>query len=716
LHAVSVGEVLSCVELLRSLREELPHTPLYVSCGTLGGREAAEAKLSNLADGIFYAPLDFVFAVRGALRAVRPSVVLILETEIWPNLYREAKRAGAAVLVVNGRISDKAAPRYAQRRWFFSAALQHVDQILTQTANDQRRYVEAGAPAERVRVGGNLKYDFQASTARVPAAVLPLLTKPLWIAASTTGPMRDGDVDEDDAVLAAFSELRGEFPTLQLLVAPRRPERFEVVASKLRNKGISFLRRSQGEPSGEPTAVILLDSVGELGALFAYADVVFMGGTLAERGGHNILEPALCGKPVVAGPHMQNFAAIRDRFLAAHGYVEIDTPTELAPAVRMLLADVGLSESLGARARALAESERGATLRAVRLVAAYRWLFVPRAMPWGWAAPIMRLLGFLWTSGGAWKRAMTKPRSLSTSVVSIGGLAMGGVGKTPTTACIADALRARGYKPAILTRGYGRASSETVCLPRGADAPVSVTGDEAQLLLRSADVGIGSDRWNAGLEVEKQFSPDLFLLDDGFQHARLGRDVDIVLLDAMDPFAGDAVFPKGRLREPLAALERADIILITRAGRRRFDGLLPRLPKKPTFFADVEISSWIPEHPASRPVAAFCGLANPHAFFETLQDAAVRVVTTSVFADHHRYTPDEMKQIAQSAFSAGATVLVTTEKDRVNLPVNCDELVRPLRIITVAIRTKLRNEREFLSTIEDLLGWTSRAIDGHARG
>jgi 3-deoxy-D-manno-octulosonic-acid transferase len=324
LHAVSVGEILSSVELLRTLREGLPHTPLYVSCGTLAGREVAEAKLGEIADGIFFAPIDFVFAVRGVLRVARPSVLLVLETEIWPNLYREAKRAGAAVLVANGRMSDRAAPRYSRHRWFFSAALEQVDQILTQTVVDQRRFIDAGAPSERVHVGGNLKYDFQATASQTPAELLPILRRPLWIAASTTGPMREGDVDEDDAVLASYAEVVRDYPTLQLLIAPRRPERFDVVAEKLRAAGVDFIRRSQMEQGGESASVVLLDSVGELGALFPYADVVFMGGTLAERGGHNILEPALCGKAVIAGPHLENFAAIRDRFAAGRGYVPID--------------------------------------------------------------------------------------------------------------------------------------------------------------------------------------------------------------------------------------------------------------------------------------------------------------------------------------------------------------------------------------------------------
>jgi tetraacyldisaccharide 4'-kinase len=280
--------------------------------------------------------------------------------------------------------------------------------------------------------------------------------------------------------------------------------------------------------------------------------------------------------------------------------------------------------------------------------------------------------------------------------------------------CLAESLRARGYKPAILTRGYGRQSNQIVCLPKGSDAPVSLTGDEAQLLLKSADVGIGADRWETGQEMQKRFNPDLFLLDDGFQHARLHRDVDIVLLDALDPFGGDAVFPTGRLREPLEALHRADILVITRSGRRRFDGLLARLPRKPLFLADVIVSGWIPERPGLHAAAAFCGLANPQAFFETLAETGATVVTTAAFPDHHRYTHDELRRVAQSAVAAGADVLVTTEKDRMNLPPDVSDAIKPLQIYTVLIRTQLRNEADFLATLHGLLRSASRTNDGRA--
>ena len=236
----------------------------------------------------------------------------------------------------------------------------------------------------------------------------------------------------------------------------------------------------------------------------------------------------------------------------------------------------------------------------------------------------------------------------------------------------------------------------------------AATGDEAQLLLRSCNVGIGANRWSVGKQMEEQFHPDVFLLDDGFQHAKLQRTVDVLLLDGIDPLAGDAVFPLGRLREPLTALERADVIVITRAGRRRFDGLLRRLPQVPVFFADVEVSRWSPHHPPLEPVAAFCGLANPLTFFETLKNSGVSVVFERTFPDHHRYTPGELQSLSREARSHGARALVTTEKDFVNLPEDAALCVAPLEIYSVEVRMRVRNESTFLAQLDLLLGLSSR--------
>ncbi len=246
LHAVSVGEVLTAVPLLKQMKQSMPWAPVYVSVTTLAGRAMADQKLAGLAAGVFFTPVDMSFAVRSILRVLKPALVVVMETEIWPNLYREAKRAGASLVVVNGRISDKAMPAYRRWRWFFRAPLSRPDAILAQDERAAERYRELGA--ERVEAAGNLKYDFDPATTHVSPVVRELVERlhpsTVLIAASTMPPEREGDLDEDELVIYTFLKLRGRFPRMLLLWAPRKPERFDAAAERLQASGIPFLRRS----------------------------------------------------------------------------------------------------------------------------------------------------------------------------------------------------------------------------------------------------------------------------------------------------------------------------------------------------------------------------------------------------------------------------------------------------------------------------------------
>ncbi|MFY9724530.1 MAG: 3-deoxy-D-manno-octulosonic acid transferase, partial [Bryobacteraceae bacterium] len=365
-HAVSVGEVLGSLDFLRRMRAEFPRTQLFVSTGTIAGQATAQDKLRELADGIFYAPVDYVFAVRRVLRRLNPSLVIAAETEIWPNLFREAKRTGAALAIVNARISDRAYPRYQRLAWLFRAVLPAADTVLVQSDEMGQRYLALGARPAAVRTAGNFKYDFDARPAAPDSPVMAWLArlgpKHVWIAASTMPPTA-GDTDEDAAVLDAYRAVAERHPGLLLIWAPRKPEHFATAAEKLARAGIPFVRRSRlgAESLSALPGVLLLDSIGELSGLFAAAHVVFMGGTLAARGGHNILEPALFAKPVITGPHMENFQAIADDFRAANASVEIGRPEELGDAVSGLLTDAELSARIGRVARECAEARRGAS-------------------------------------------------------------------------------------------------------------------------------------------------------------------------------------------------------------------------------------------------------------------------------------------------------------------------------------------------------------------
>jgi 3-deoxy-D-manno-octulosonic-acid transferase len=690
LHAVSVGEVVSAAGLLQELRDTNPDLPLWVSVGTVAGRLIAEERLAGLATAIFYAPVDYAFAVRHVLRRIRPATVVILETEIWPVLYREAKHTGASLIIVNGRISDLAFPRYRRWRFFFRHILQLPDVIAVQSEQDRGRYIEIGAPEKRLHVIGNLKYDVALLHRDPPKIIGDVLQKLrpeiTWIAASTMPPAQQGDVDEDEVVLRVFQELSKTHKKLLLILVPRRPERFSSAEQRLRTAGIPYLLRSANsiDPALALPCVVLLDSIGELASLFPLADIVFMGGTLARRGGHNILEPGVRGRAIVVGPHMENFAGIAAEFREHLAMLEIADATSLAPAIEKLISDPTLREDLGAGAVELALKQRGATARAVAMILEWRDLAIPWRNRAGVAEPLLWLLSKLWIAVTRWKqrRDIVSARSLSTPVISIGGISMGGAGKTPMVEYLAERMRERRLQPAILTRGYRRKSiDESIVIKVGTKVPVEVTGDEAQIFVHSgyAHAGIGADRWRTGRLVEEKLAPDVFILDDGFQHRRLQRDLDIVLIDTLNPFAGRAVFPSGGLREPLSSLARADAFVITRATPgREYRGIRNQLrdvnQAAPIFRASVAPLYWInertraPGHPPEGAVAAFCGLANPASFWQTLKTIGIDPAFTWAFDDHHSYQWKELQRLAAQARIHGANVLLTTEKDAMNLP------------------------------------------------
>ena len=723
--------MLSCLEFLRRLRVEFPRSRLFVSTSTLAGKATADEKLRGLAAGVFYAPVDYVFAVRRVLRALRPSVVVVAETELWPNLFREVKRTGAALTLVNGRISDRAFGRYLSARWFFRAVLPALDSVLAQTEAIRERFIALGAPAGRVRQNGNFKYDFEACAVDSGSPVVALVERArpsaMWVAASTMGPADTGDVDEDDVVIEAYRQLATRRPDLMLILAPRKPERFRVVAEKLEAAGIAYVRR-QALGSGDGARVLLLDTIGELSSLFSLADVVFMGGTLARRGGHNILEPALFAKPVIMGPHMENFQAIAEEFRAAGACVEIAGGQELAGALERLLQDLDGAREIGRRAQACAEARRGATARAIQEVRRLHGQCVPRARPASpWLAaewPLARI--WEWGAKRRQRRGGARRCKLGVPVISVGNLTMGGTGKTPFVLRLAELLNLRGHRPGILTRGYGRSSPhEYVTVAPGGTVAVQLSGDEPQIFVRSgvASVGIGADRFEAGTRLLRDIGAGVLLLDDGFQHWKLARDMEIVLIDALDPFGGGYVFPLGRLREPVAGLARADAVVITRSGHSDLAAAIEHEVRRwnqraPVFRAMVEPHAWVEQSTGRRLSVApnpfaragvFCGLGNPESFRRTLQAMGVDVAEWIDFDDHHRYRPQELRHVAHQMASRGATALVTTEKDAVNLCEDCDRLLAPLPLYWLQVQMRIEGEERLMAEVERAIGERARA-------
>lgn len=359
IHAVSVGEVLAARPLVPALRERFPGHRLFLSTTTLTGNEVAKKSVRGL-DGLFFAPFDFPHAVRRALEVVNPSLLVLVETELWPNLIHEASRRGARVALVNGRVSPRSFPRYRRVRRFLSGVLAEVDLFLMQGEPHAERIRAMTAPPERVKVTGNLKFD-AVEAGRPPERTVRLLhggsPRPLWVAGSTMP-------GEEELVLRAFHRVRERVPHARLLLAPRHPERFPEVPGLIESAGFRCLRRSALDPaSWSDGEVLLLDTLGELAQVYSLASVVFVGGSLVPTGGHNILEPAVAGKPVLIGPHMENFQEIADTFRAESAIVQVASADELGREVSALMLDEPRRRALGERARGLVGRNRGAVSR-----------------------------------------------------------------------------------------------------------------------------------------------------------------------------------------------------------------------------------------------------------------------------------------------------------------------------------------------------------------
>ncbi|HEY7856519.1 MAG TPA: 3-deoxy-D-manno-octulosonic acid transferase [Terriglobales bacterium] len=367
IHAVSVGEALAVERLIGQLRDRYPARAVVLSVTTATGRSVAERRIQ--ADRIFYFPLDFRHVVRRSFDAIRPELVLIAETEIWPNFLREARLRRVPVMFINGRVSGRSYARYRLVRRWLRPTLGGAH-FLMQTATDAERVLDLGADASRVQVAGNLKFDL------IPPAqsgFLRTLSGKLAAAGITrvlvAGSTMEG---EEGPVLDAYQRLlktAARPETMLLVLAPRHPQRFQEAGELVAGRGLAWTKRSQIETAGlHVGGVLLLDSLGELATVYQLAESAFIGGSLAAHGGHNILEPAYWGVPVIFGPHMENFAAIAEQFLAAGAALRAGSAHELAHVWQRLLDDNELRTRVGGAARALLESQRGATGRALEAI------------------------------------------------------------------------------------------------------------------------------------------------------------------------------------------------------------------------------------------------------------------------------------------------------------------------------------------------------------
>ena len=388
IHAVSVGETLAVAGLVKQLLERYPDRKIFLSSVTAAGREAAEKKLPRVA-GQFYLPFDWKWAVRRVLQQIRPSVLVIVETELWPNLLKSAREFGCKTILVNARISDRSFPGYRLGRPFMRRVLENISRICAQTATDAVRFEALGAHPDCVTVIGNLKFDSKAPEfgsfgTRMRNVLAGENRSPIIVAGST---MRG----EEPLVLEAWQSIRRKHPRALMVLAPRHPARFDEVTAMLQAQQVNAVRRSHLPENDEEirrrlsqAEILLLDTIGELAEIAGLADVVFVGGSLVPTGGHNIVEPASWGKPILFGPHMHNFRDVASLFLGAGAAMQVADSHQLAEAVLGLLDRPADARRMGEKAKETVTRQAGAATRILNQME--EWLGAPQAI----VAPLSR--------------------------------------------------------------------------------------------------------------------------------------------------------------------------------------------------------------------------------------------------------------------------------------------------------------------------------------
>jgi 3-deoxy-D-manno-octulosonic-acid transferase len=370
IHAVSVGEALTARALAADLKASYPRLRLFLSTTTIAGQQVAKRNLQDV-DAVFYFPFDWTFIIRRTIDLVRPRVFIMMETEIWPNLLRQCQERGIKTIMINGRISSRSYPRYRLVRPFFKRVLADVDRFCMQSEESARRVMDLGAPAGRVSVTGSLKFD----SLQIPSSTLQTRARQRVLRFFRVAPSRIVIVagstmrGEEPAVFGALARIKATSPGAIAIVAPRHPERFGEVERLAKAAGFVTVRRSELPIDAEPRAdIVVLDSIGELADIYQVATAVFVGGSLVDHGGHNILEPAIFGKPIVFGPSMRNFREIADAFLANGAAAQVQSPRELEEMLLTLVTDPVRRAGLGAAARALVEANRGAKETTLRVI------------------------------------------------------------------------------------------------------------------------------------------------------------------------------------------------------------------------------------------------------------------------------------------------------------------------------------------------------------
>ena len=759
-HAASVGEIVAASPLIKEFRREFPDDPILVSVVTNSGYAMANRIIKD-ADSIIYYPLDLPFLPEYILGKIRPRVFLPVETELWPNFLKAARKYKIPVMMVNGRISDKSVKRYHHLHSLLDDMIGTVNVFAMQSDIDAQYIQRLGAKAEFVTVTGNTKFD-QTYTNVEPAEKRRLINEMGLSAADGILLAGSTHKGEEKYVLESFCQLRQDFPGVKLVIAPRDIMRQDDIQALCHEYGLSVrLRTELLENPGEDHDIVILNTIGELGKVYSIGDVVYVGGSLIEHGGHNILEPAAHGKAIIVGHHMFNFKDTHVLFSKRGACITVKNQQELTASIRRLFANPEERARMEEETLAIVSENKGASRKSALILhelldkyeqspsrirsiekienlQTYLIQLVHGKEDHGLLANIvifiLHVFSYIYGALVNCKLALYRSgvlhkAELDCFVISLGNITVGGTGKTPTAQRLARDIRDMGYRVVILNRGYrAKWKGEVGVVSDGKKLYMSAAeaGDEAFLLaknLPNVPVLIGPERAITGRYAVEHFQAEVAILDDGYQHWQLVRDLDILLIDAINVFGNGYMLPRGTLREPVEHLDRADVCLLTKVDQaapgsceyiretvaeHNEEALVVESIHLPRCF--IEIGDWYQgiagdgidvAHMAGKKVMAVSAIGNPASFEQTISDIGAVVVESQRYPDHHDYTKEEIFDGMQQAQEQGAQAIIITEKDAVKIPRSIIESERPLPIYVISIEvTFQKGDREFKELLQ----------------
>ncbi|WP_196591359.1 tetraacyldisaccharide 4'-kinase [Pectinatus frisingensis] len=764
-HAASVGEIVAASPLVKEFRREFPEIPILISVVTCSGYTMANRIIKD-ADSIIYFPLDLPFLADHTVKKIKPRIFLPVETELWPNLLKAARRYDVAVMMVNGRISDKSVNRYRYMFSLLSDMVGTVNKFAMQSEIDASYIIRLGADPKLVAVTGNTKFDqtYTNVSAEGKKKIIAELglddAEGIIIAGST-------HKGEEVYVLDAFMKLRNEFPKVKLIIAPRKIIRKDDVKNICEQRGFkTAFRTDLKKRIYHGHDIVILDTIGELGKIYSVGDVIYIGGSLVPHGGHNILEPAAHGKAIIVGKNMFNFKDTYMLFKKRDACLTVNNSIELAQQMIKLFRQPEIRHQMEVTSLAIIHENQGASRRSAVIlrqvleeldknhktlavpsteaienlqtylfelvhgrrekhVVGYLIIFVLDIFSFIYEK-LVNLKLWLYQSG------ILKRQSIDCYVISIGNITVGGTGKTPTSQRLAKEISNIGYKVAILNRGYRakwHGDVGVVSDGRKLLMTASQAGDEAFLLAKNlpdVPVLIGPDRSLTGEYAIENFGVEVAILDDGYQHWQLKRNMDILLVDSINIFGNEHILPRGTLRESLSHLDRADVCLLTKVdqatphsreyirktlSQNNDHALIVESIHNPMGF--VEIGEWsdnigctgkkIVEMVGCR-IMVVSAIGNPASVEQTLQSIGTIIVESIRFPDHHDYSLDEIAAVMKQAEKRGAEAIVITDKDAVKFPQEIIQEKNRIPIYIISIEIKFKNgAEEFYQYIKEHL-------------